>query len=113
LSSRPAGVSQVTGICGSDLVVGEVAQGERVGLDVERARGRRLLAAAGSELVVAHVLQSHEREGVGESRRPVAVAVADLAEDGAQGLTLERVDLVEEDHQGPRRRARPSAEGRS
>jgi len=90
-----------------DLVPGEVAQGDRVRLDVERARRAQPVSSAGGHLVVSDVPEPDQRQGVGKALRPVGVTVADLAEDGHQRLVAQRIDLVEKDDQRPRCRAGP------
>jgi hypothetical protein len=68
------------------------------------------VTAAAGELVITHVAQPGEREGVREVGGAIGVAVTDLAQDADQDVAAEGVDLVEEDHQGARRRASPRPE---
>jgi hypothetical protein len=62
------------------------------------------------DLVVAHVAQADEDQRPGEVARPIRKARAELAEHRDEGLVLQRVDLVEEEHQRPRRRLGPGLE---
>jgi hypothetical protein len=62
-----AGVVGVLLVELGDLVRGEVAQGQRLDLDVEGARGAEPAVAAGRDLVVADVAQTDQREGPREA----------------------------------------------
>lgn len=96
----------------SHLFQGEIAQAVRLDLDVERARqadARR--AAPRGQLVVAHITNSTQDHGPREVSRAIRKPGPELAEHADQALADERVDLVKEQHHGPRARRRPSFEG--
>ncbi len=105
---RLPGVGGVLAVEHGHLVQGEVSQPQRLQFDVERARGPETgRVAPGCRFIVADVAQAAQRDRRGEVARPAAVAVAELAENADQTLTAQSVDLVEEQHQGPRADLRP------
>ena len=97
---RRLGVLRVEG---GDFRLGEVAQHQVLGDDVEGADlTERLAVGADLRLVVAHIQHPDEGDGNGE-RDGIAVhiAVAQLPQEGNQHRSGKAVGLVEEDHDRP------------
>jgi len=106
-----AGIRGVLSIQLAHLVGREVAQAQRLQLDVEGARCAEAPGvAAGGRLVVAHVAQAAEDHRGGELLRPVGKARPELPQHRHQAGVAERVDLVEEQHDRPRAGAGPGFE---
>jgi hypothetical protein len=94
------GVLQQQGV---DLVLIEVAQAQRLGLDVEgAAAGDDLGLGAGVDAVVAQVAHAAQHDRLREALGALRVAGAQLAQQRDQGVADQGVDLVEQQH----RRAR-------
>ena len=93
---------------GPDLVWREVAEAQRSGLDVESAApGYERVFGARMDAIVAHVAYAAQDDALREPPGTPVVAGAQLAEHGQQGIADERVNLVDEQHQGPRVRFGP------
>jgi hypothetical protein len=92
------------------LVAGEVAQGERLHLDVEGTGGAQVVSSVGGHLVVAHVPQAAQDHRGGKALGPPGEAGAKLAQHAQQALAAQGIDFVEEEHQGARAGASPGRE---
>src|SRR5262249_49168461 len=95
-------------IKGGDFIKGEVIDPQRLDRDVERAgcpQARRV--AASRRLVVPHIPQPAQHDRGRERLGTGGEAVAKLAQHADQRLTVQRVDLVEEQYERQRALYRP------
>ena len=105
-------VVRVLGVERAQLFPGEVADAQGGDLDVERARGAHALGIPTARgLVVAHVAETAEDDRGGEIPGAARESGAKLAQHAEQALAAQGVDLVEEEDERPRARARPRGEG--
>ena len=82
------------------LLLREVAQAQRFGLDVEGAAAQHHPVLGGRvDAVVAHVTHPAQDDAVRVARRAVDVAGAQLPQHRQQGVAHQRVDLVDQQHQ--------------
>ena len=93
----------VLGDQGAHLRLGEVPQAQRLGPDVERAAaGDDRLLGARVDAVVAHVAHPAQHHALGKATRAPDVAGPELTQHRDQGIADQRVDLVDQQHQGLR-----------
>ena len=91
------------------LPLGEVPQAQRLRLDVERAAASDDgLLGGGANAVVAHVADAAQNDALRKPCRAAVVAGAELPQHGQQRVAHQRVDFVEEQHDGRFVRLRPT-----
>ena len=82
---------------GGDVVPVEIAQPQRLRLDVERAApGNEVLLGARPNAIVPHVADAAQNHALREPSGTVAVAGAELPQDRDQRVPDQRVDLVDD-----------------
>jgi len=83
-----------------NLALREIAQAQRLGLDVEGAAALDVRPfPAGIDLIVAHVADSAQDDTLREMARTAIIVRSQLAEDGDKRVPHERVDLIDQQHQ--------------
>jgi hypothetical protein len=87
---------------GHGFFTAEVAQAQRLGLDVERAAAGDDFLVGGVHAVVAHIAHAAQDDGLRERARALGIARADLAQQRNQGVADQRVHFVEQQHDGAR-----------
>jgi len=85
----------------------EVAQAQRLGLDVEGAAAGDDFVVGGVNPIVPHIAHAAQDDGLRKRAGPLGVAGADLAQQRNEGVADEGVHFVEKQHDGARIAAGP------
>lgn len=113
LAERLPLLGRVLRVQGRHLAAVEASEPQRLRLDVERTgRAHPLRIRPGRDAVVPHVPQAAQHDRPWEGTRTRREPGPELAEDGAQALSPERVYFVEQQDERTRTRERPRGERR-
>ena len=94
-----------------DLAGAEVSETQGLGADVEGAAAENHgVFGARPDAVVAHVADAAQDDALRKPVRPAGVAAAQLSQHRQQGVPDQRVDLVDQQHQGLGGRGGPKSQ---